>query len=214
MKLLTAFLLEKNEQRKVEEIQPEGLNRYVSEFIVSVKRKDGQDYEPSSLRGLFSSFNRYLKEHKYSASIMAKTLCLIKRENAWKLAANNCKKKEKGKKPNGAEALTDVEENILYENNLLGISNAEALLNTVWLFNSVHFGLRGCEKHRQMTWGDVQLHMEADGSECLEYCERQTKTRTGVEPRNVRAVKPKAFAAANGPPERDPVAVYKIYSEK
>ena len=28
------------------------------------------------------------------------------------------------------------------------------------------------------------------------------------------AVRPKAFAAPNGPPERDPVAVYKIYSEK
>ena len=46
VKLLTAFLLEKNEQRKIEEIQPEELNCYVSEFIVSVKRKDGQDYEP------------------------------------------------------------------------------------------------------------------------------------------------------------------------
>ena len=61
VKLLTTFLLEKNEQRKLEEIQPEELNRYVGEFILSVKRKDGQDYEPSSLRGLFSSFNRYLK---------------------------------------------------------------------------------------------------------------------------------------------------------
>ena len=75
------------------------------------------------------------------------------------------------------------------------------------LFNSVHFGLRGCEEHRQMTWGDVQLHMEADRCEYLEYSERQTKTRTGAEPRNVRAVKPKAFAVPNGPPERDPVAV-------
>ena len=70
VKLLTVLLLEKNEQRKIEEIQPEELNRYVSESILSVKRKDGQDYEPSSLRGLFSSFNRYLKERKYSASII------------------------------------------------------------------------------------------------------------------------------------------------
>ena len=56
--------------------------------------------------------------------------------------------------------------------------------------------------------------MEADGTEYLEYSERQTKTRTGEEPRNVRAVKPKAFAATNGPSERDSVAVYKIYSQK
>ena len=45
VKLLTVFLLEKNEQKKIEEIQPDELNRYVSEFIVSVKRKDGQDYQ-------------------------------------------------------------------------------------------------------------------------------------------------------------------------
>ena len=77
------------------------------------------------------------------------------------------KKRRKGNKPNAAEALTDVEENILYEKNLLGISNAEPLLNTVWVFNSVHFGLRGSEEHRQRTWGDVQLHMEADGTEYL-----------------------------------------------
>ena len=54
----------------------------------------------------------------------------------------------------------------------------------------------------------MQLHMEADGTEW------QTKTRTGAEPRNVRAVKPNAFAAPNGPPGGDSVAVYKIYSEK
>ena len=121
-----------------------------------MKRKDGQDYEPSSLRGLFSSFNRYLKERKYSASIIE-------------------------------DIAFDQARKCLYEKNLLGISNVEALLNTVWLFNSVHFGLRDCEEHRKMTWGDVQLHMEADETEYLEYSERQTKTRTGAEPRNVRS---------------------------
>ena len=66
-------------------------------------------------------------------------------------------KRRKRVKPNAAETFTDVEENILYEKNLHGISNAEALLSTVWLLNSVHFGLRGCEEHRQMTWGDVNF---------------------------------------------------------
>ena len=212
VKLLTAFLLEKDEQRKIEEIQPEELNRCVSELILSVKRKDGQDYEPSSLRGLFSSFNRYLKERKYSASII-EDIVFDQARKCLEARSKQLKKEGKGNKPNATEALTDVEENILYEKNLLGISNAEALLNKVWLFNSVHFGLKGCEEHRQMIWGDMQLDMEADGTEYLEYSECQTKTRTGAEPRNVRAVKTKAFAAPNGPPERDPVAVYKIYSK-
>ena len=64
-----------------------------------------------------------------------------------------------------------------------------------------------------MTWGDVQLHMKADGTEYLEYSERRTKTRTGTEPRNVRAVRPKAFSPSNGPPERDQVAVQSQHSK-
>ena len=112
MKLLklTAFLLEKNEQRKIQEIQPEELNRYVSEFILSVKRKDGQDYEPSSLRGLFSSFNRYLKERKYSASII-EDIVFDQARKCLEAHSKQLKKEGKGNKPNAAEALTDVEEN-------------------------------------------------------------------------------------------------------
>ena len=75
--------------------------------------------------------------------------------------------------------------------------------------NTKHFGLRGCYEHRRMKWGDVQLLTDVDGAEYLEFSERQTKTRTGAEPRNVRAVKPKAYSFANGSPDRDPVFVYK-----
>ena len=39
----------------------------------------------------------------------------------------------------------------MYEKGLLEISNAEALVNTLWLLTTVHFGLLGCEEHRQMT---------------------------------------------------------------
>ena len=44
-----------------------------------------------------------------------------------------------------------------------------------------------------MKWGDIQLKTSADGVEFLEYTERQTKTRTGAEPKDIRAVKPKCF---------------------
>ena len=50
--LLTEFLNSKNESRRIEEIPPKELNEYISEFIIAVRRKDGEDFEPSSLRGL------------------------------------------------------------------------------------------------------------------------------------------------------------------
>ena len=46
-----------------------------------------------------------------------------------------------------------------------------------------------------MKWGDIQLLTDANGAEYLDYSERQTKTRTGAEPPNVRAVKPKAISS-------------------
>ena len=94
--------------------------------------------------------------------------------------------------------------------NLLGISNGEAFINTLWLFNSLHFGLRGRGEHRQMCWGDVQLMKDADGTGYLHSSERQTKTRSAADPRNVRPIKPKAFATSDLPR----VVVFKICSEK
>ena len=56
MKLLIEFLREKvkRDQRNPENIEAEELHGYLCEFILSVKRKDGNDFEPSSLRGMFS----------------------------------------------------------------------------------------------------------------------------------------------------------------
>ena len=53
-------------------------------------------------------------------------------------------------KPKATEAITDEEVNIFYNKQLLGISNAEALLNTMWFMNTKNFALRGCDEQRSM----------------------------------------------------------------
>ena len=63
-----------------------------------------------------------------------------------------------------------------------------------------------------MKWGDVELKTTADGLEYLEYNERQTKTRTGSQPKDTRTVKPKMFAVRGS--ERDPVLFYRQYASK
>ena len=76
----------------------------------------------------------------------------------------------------------------------------------------MHFGLRGCKEHRDMCWGDVKLKETADGKEYLEFNERQTKTRTGSDCRDIRAMPPKMFATDGS--EKDPIVVYKLYAQK
>ncbi|CAB3994971.1 Hypothetical predicted protein [Paramuricea clavata] len=106
--------------------------------------------------------------------------------------------------------LNDSELNTLYAKNLLGTVNPESLLNTLWLNNTMHFGLRSCKEHRDMCWGDVKLKQTVDGEEFLGFNERQIKTRTGSDCRDVRKMTPKMFATDG--PERDPVIVYTLYS--
>ena len=122
------------------------------------------------------------------------------------------KRKGKGNKPNASTALSEEDIQVLYEKDLLGSSTAEALLNTVWFNNTIHFGLRGCKEHREMCWGDVKLCQTSTGQEYLEFNERETKTRSGNDPRNVRAIAPKMFAVPNN--EKCPVKAYKVYAEK
>ena len=201
--LLSEFSKSKQENRKIEEVQPHELNDFLSEFIVTVKRKDGGDHEPSSLRGFKASFNRHLKDVMYSKSIVEDQ----EFEQTRKALDARCKflKKEgRGNRPFAAEAISDDEVKVLYESNILGISSAEAFINTVWLMNSIHFGLRGCDDYRQMCWSDVKLLRDADRTEYLEYCEHQTKARSGEDPRNIRPVKPKAFARLDGPTRKRP----------
>ena len=122
------------------------------------------------------------------------------------------KEERKRKRPNASIALTSDELNTLYEKCLLGTRNPEALLNTLWLNSTMHFGHRGCKEHRDMCWGDVKLKETADGKEYLEFNERQTKTRTGSDCRDIRAMPPKMFATDGS--EKDPIVVYNLYARK
>ena len=55
--LLKEFLTLENESRLMEEIPPKEPNAYISEFIITVRKKDNnEDYELSSLRSLMASF--------------------------------------------------------------------------------------------------------------------------------------------------------------
>ena len=65
------LLNEKKEERELSAITPEGLDRYLAEFIRSVRREDGGEYEPSSLRSLLASVERHLKKNGYPASIFS-----------------------------------------------------------------------------------------------------------------------------------------------
>ena len=60
--LLKEFLRLKDESRPVEEIPPHELSSFISEFIITVRKKENnEDYEPTSLRALYISLRVFYR---------------------------------------------------------------------------------------------------------------------------------------------------------
>ena len=195
------------ENRQVEEIPPQELNNYLSRFLLSVRKKNGDEYEPSTLGGFIASIERYLKKCRYSESVITGQN-FARTRDALKSKQKHLKWLGKGNKPNEASSLTAEEIDILFEQKEMGFSSPKALINTLWLNNCMHFGLRGGKEQRELKWGDVVLKTNPFGKEYLEYCtERQTKTRPGDNPSKVKKVKPKMYEEPSLPPTKPRVCV-------
>jgi hypothetical protein len=150
IKLLCQFLSEEGEFREIQNIPPMELDNHLCKFAICVRQKNGNEYEPSYLRGMFGSFERYLRRHRYSVSLI-KGHEFSRSKEVLKCKQKNLKKQGKGNLPNRADAVSDEEINILFEKGCLGTSSPNALLNTMWYLNTLHFGIRrGGEEHRTL----------------------------------------------------------------
>ena len=208
---LNLFLKSKGETRDINHIPPRELNDIICMFLLSVRRKDGSEYEPSSLRGMITSIDRHLKENYYPTTITNGDE-FYKTRSVLTTKQKSLKKQGKGNKPNAASPLNDEQVELLWENGQFGSSKPESILNTLWFYNTAGFGLRGVDEHRQMTYGDVSLKTDADGLDYLEFSERSTKTRQGGDTTNLRQVKPKIWENTSNK-GRCPVSVFKKYMQ-
>ena len=75
LNLIFWFLREKHDQRNPEDIEAAELNEYLCEFILSVTRKDGKDFEPARLKVCFQVLIDIWKNAIIS-SVSSKTLLL------------------------------------------------------------------------------------------------------------------------------------------
>ena len=66
LKIVKEYLLQEHkESRELAIIPPDELNIFLSQFIIAARTKTGKNYEPSSLRGILSSIDRYLGRENY-----------------------------------------------------------------------------------------------------------------------------------------------------
>ena len=191
----------------IEEMDANMLDIYLGEWLMSLCKPDGSNYEPDTLTAFHRSVDRYLREHSYPHSIitsqefsMSKQVLQTKRKQ---LSSQGL-----GNHPNKSEVLTTTDEDILWTSGQLGFHNPQSLFNTIWFMNTKLFGFRGGHENRQLNWGDITLHIDSAGDEYLQFRERLSKTRQGNS--GARAFAPKAFANKENP-SRCPIEAYKLY---
>ena len=70
IKLFQSYLASQDETRLPVLIPPAELSTYISGFLLSVRRKYGEEFEPTTLRSFFSSINRHLTQNGYKFPIV------------------------------------------------------------------------------------------------------------------------------------------------
>ena len=142
--------------RPIESIPKSELCDILCTYFIQLKKSDGSNYEPSTIRGMLGSFERYLKSKNYGCSIISDPE-FAKLTSVLKTKQKILKSEGMGNLPRRAESLSDQHINKLWECNQLGPNNPESIFNTLWWNNTTHFGIRSVKPHVDMKWGDVRL---------------------------------------------------------
>ncbi|XP_056002380.1 uncharacterized protein LOC125661399 isoform X2 [Ostrea edulis] len=209
IRLLYVYLHSIGEHQKIHKIPPRELDFHLHKFFNCVRKGNGEEYEPFSLRAMADSFERYLKSYNYGYSIFQS------KEFTWTKEVLQDRMKQlvengKGNFNQRSHTLTATDVDKLFESGQLGNRNPACLLRTMWFINTVYLGIKGSKEHHQLKWGDIKLCCDKkDNLEFLEYRRRETaagcvKSRQG----HVRVVFANTMDVS-----RCPVAHYKLYRD-
>ncbi|KAK3097184.1 hypothetical protein FSP39_007218 [Pinctada imbricata] len=214
VRIVIAYLKSIRETRPPELISPIELDKYLTSFFGTVRKHDGNEYEPASLRGMLCSIERHLKMKNYPASV---TRDFIFANTRQALRSKQQKLREHGK---GAKKLSENYRSLsfdkindLYDAKEMGPYTPMSIINTLCFTIIVHFRLRKAIDHKNLLWGDIKLKYDQSGKEYLRYEPIST-----LQPRSLRKIATKGGKICILPTslkaEKDPISIYKLYAEK
>ena len=200
----------KNFETNLLSYEAKQLDETLQKFFAEIRKKDGSEYEPDSLRVMLASLDRHLRE-KDAAFSIAKDIEFFNSRKVLKGKARLLRQEGFGKRPNAAKVLTSQDEELLWSKGVLGSHSPQSLIQTMWFLLTQHFGLRGCQEHHDMYVEDFAFSTDDNGIEFVTYEENPTKTRQGGLRKKRRVVQPKMFATGG---QRCPVKLFKTFLER
>ena len=67
---MVEWLQSKGEEREIYEIPPDELNLLLARLFLNIRKSNGEEYEPDSIRSMQGSIRRHLIEHEYEGDII------------------------------------------------------------------------------------------------------------------------------------------------
>ena len=139
------------------------LDNVLQSFFGEIRKSDGTEYEPESLRVMLSAMDRYLKDKGREYSILKD-----KKFDSCRKVLNGkaieLREKGMGKRKNKSEPLNSDEEEKLWQLKVLGRNNPTSLNYTIFYLISQQFGTRGCQEHHQLRIEDLKFVRDPSGN--------------------------------------------------
>lgn len=215
MKIWSSWAKSRNINVSIETMAPATLNEVLHKFYLEVRKQDGSEYEPDSLKVMQAALERHLSAHKYPYSL------INSREFASSRAVLDAKAKQLrmqgyGKKKNRAQPYNTAEEESFWSSGLLGDHNGVALTNANFKNLSEHLGFRGRQDHYDAYVQDFEVvWIQLEGGEmakCVRFNENPTKTRTGGLTVKHRKTPQEMWATDGG--LKDPVRLFEEFLKR
>lgn len=189
---------------------PWELNRWMSRFVLEVRRQDGKHYPPNTLYQLCCGLMRYVREVKPDLDIF-KDLQFSEFCRTLDAEMKRLRSLGIGTSTKQAEPITDAEEERLWIQGKLGPDTPQSLLDTMVYMCGLYFALRSGQEHRNLSVDQLKLVEPADGVPHLVYTENVSKNNPGGL--HNRKLKPKTVIhhANLECPSRCLVMFYKTY---
>lgn len=197
---------------ELETMAPATLDEVLQQFYLEVRKQDGSEYEPDSLKVMQAALERYLLNQKYPYSL------INGREFTSSRAVLDAKAKQLrmngyGKRKNRAQPYNSAEEEKFWSSGLLGDHSGAALTNANFKNLSEHFGFRGRQDHYDAYVEDFEVaFVQVDGgknAQVVRFKENPTKTRTCGLTAKHRKTPQEMWATDGG--QRDPVRLFEEF---
>ena len=167
---------ERGLQANLTTIPPAELDAVLQRIYAELRKTNGEDCEPESLKVMQTALDRHLREGYFHSILKAREFQKCRKVLNGK--ANDLQEKGKGKRPMKADPLTDEDEECLWSSGVLGSDNPTSLNYAIFYLFSQHFGTRGRQEHH-VRIEDLKIVRDAITGEIshIEWIEGPTKTK-------------------------------------